>query len=401
MNTPRSFSVMRTTLCLVAVAILSGCVSPMALNRAVISYDEAVTDAGSQQLLINIVRAARNQPIHFTGVSNIAATFNFHLNAGANPAPGGLAGAVMMPIFGGSISENPTISIVPIEGEEFTKRLLTPFPQSKLTLLLRQRYDIDLLLRMMAQEVRLQQPSQWVTYRNSPSDRTGYEMYRRVVLHLSSIQDKNQLYAEPLPLVRNWTIPASSIAAEGFQALQKEFDVVYNRHDNTYTLRKQVPGPVIITNYDPSTLSVADRAQLNEMVSDWNVNDIAFDIRDGHPGGEWPMSGAFRLRSFHSILGFLGKSLGAEPGYHVEKDPRTLISPNHENPDVTIALTVSDSPISKADLTIRANGRYYAVDTTGPLARWNREAFQLLHLLFQMTITEMPRNIAPGITIAK
>jgi len=62
---------------------------------------------------------------------------------------------------------------------------------------------------------------------------------------------------------------------------------------------------------------------------------------------------------------------------------------------------VSDSPISKADLTIRANGRYYAVDTTGPLARWNREAFQLLHLLFQMTITEMPRNIAPGITIAK
>ena len=37
--------------------ILSGCLSPMALNRAVIAYDEAVTDAVSQQLLINIVRA--------------------------------------------------------------------------------------------------------------------------------------------------------------------------------------------------------------------------------------------------------------------------------------------------------------------------------------------------------
>lgn len=401
MNTPHHFSVMRALLCLVAVAILSGCVSPMALNRAVITYDEAVTDAGSQQLLINIVRASRNQPIHFTAVSSIAATFNFHLNAGASPAPGGLAGAVMMPVFGGSISENPTISIVPIEGEEFTKRLLTPFPQSKLTLLLRQRYDIDLLLRMMAQEVRLQKSSQWVTYRNSPPDRPGYEMYRRVVLHLSSIQDKSQLYAEPLPLARTWTIPASSVAAEGFQALQKEFDVAYNRRDNTYTLRKQVSGPVIITNYDPSTLSSEERTQLNDRAAEWSASDLAFDIRAGYPGGEWPMSGAFRLRSFHSILSFLGKTLGDEPGYHVEKDPRTLISSNHENPEVTIGLTVSDSPIPKADLTIRANGRYYAVDTTGPLARWNREAFQLLHLLFQMTITEMPRNIAPGITIAK
>ena len=32
-----------------------------------------------------------------------------------------------MPIFGGAVAENPTISIVPIEGEEFTKRLLTRF----------------------------------------------------------------------------------------------------------------------------------------------------------------------------------------------------------------------------------------------------------------------------------
>src|ERR1700712_2294618 len=120
----------RLLLGLLAMFILSGCVSPLALNRAVVAYDEAVTDAGSQQLLINIVRAHQRQPLHFTGVSNIAATFNFQVNAGATPSPGGLAGAVLMPVFGGSASENPTISIVPIEGEEFTKRLLMPFPQS-------------------------------------------------------------------------------------------------------------------------------------------------------------------------------------------------------------------------------------------------------------------------------
>ena len=72
-----AMSSLRLLLGPLAMFILSGCVSPLALNRAVVAYDEAVTDAGSQQLLINIVRAHHRQPLHFTGVSNIAATFNF------------------------------------------------------------------------------------------------------------------------------------------------------------------------------------------------------------------------------------------------------------------------------------------------------------------------------------
>lgn len=381
---------------------LSGCLSPMALNRAVLAYDDAVTDAVSQQLLINIVRAHHRQPIHFTGVSNIAATFNFQASAGATPSPGGLAGAVISPVFGGSVAESPTISIVPIEGEEFTKRLLAPFSQNKLTLLLRQRFDVDLLLRMMAQEVRLlntKQPNG--AYRNSPANKAGYEMFRRVVLHLSAIQDFNQLYAEPLALINTWTIPASTITADGFQALQKEFTVRYNPQNNTYTLRKQVAGPILITNYDPNTLSAEERENLRQRVEDGNSSDIAFDIRAGYYGGEWPISGVFRLRSFHSILGFLGKALGEEMGYHVEKDPRTPPILANENPDLTMEFAVSDTPPPDADLSIRWDGRYYAVNTKGPYARWNRDAFQLLFLLFQMTVTDIPRVGVPSITIAK
>ena len=382
--------------------ILGGCLSPMALNRAVIAYDEAVTGAVSQQLLINIVRARHRQPIHFTGVSNIAATFNFQANVGAAPSPGGLAGAVISPVFGGSVAESPTISIVPIEGEEFTKRLLTPFPQNKLTLLLRQRFDVDLLLRMMAQEVRLlnKKESNGV-YRNSPANKAGYEMFRRLVLHLSAIQDHNQLYAEPLVLINTWNIPANAITADGFQALQKEFTVRYNPQDNTYTLHKQVAGPILITNYDPNTLSEEERENLRQQVGDGNSSDIAFDIRAGRYGGEWPISGVFRLRSFHSILGFLGKALGDEMGYYVEKDPRTPPILLNENPDLTMEFIVSDTPPPDADLSIRWNGRYYAVNTTGLNARWNRDAFQLLFLLFQMTVTDIPRAGVPSITIAK
>jgi hypothetical protein len=379
---------------------LSGCVSPITLNRAVGAYDEAITSAASRQLLMNIARAHHRQPLHFSGVSNIAATYDFRFNAGGNPIVGAIGSPVLMPVFGGSVAENPTISIVPIEGEEFTKRLLTPFEQSKLALLLRQRFDIDLLLRLMAQEVRIHRSTQQVAYRNAPANSGDYEMFRRVVLHLSAIQDQNQLYAEPMILERTGTVPAKSVTAEGFQALEKEFLVRYNEEDKTYTLRKQVQTPIVITNYDPQTLTLEERARLNDEAF-WAVSDIAFDIRPGYPGGEWPIRGVFRLRSFHQILGFLGRSIEDEPEYHVEKDPRTLPLKGNENPISTMEIIVSDSMLDDADLSVRMNGRYFAVNTEGPRARWNRDSFQMLYLLFQMTVTDLPRTGVPSITIAK
>ena len=383
-------------LCSLAV---TGCLSPITLNRAVTSYDEAITDAISKQLLINIARAHQHQPIHFTGVSNIAATFDFRVSAGATPAFTGEAGRALMPIFGGSVAENPTISIVPIEGEEFTKRLLTPFQETMFILLLRQRYDIDLLLRLMTQELRIKQNGQEVTYRNTPADRTGYEMFRRVVSHLSAIQDQNQLHAEPLVYNRTWTLPADSVTAEGFQALQKEYLVTYSQKDHSYTLRKQITGQILMTNYDPATLSPDERARLIDETEEGRLNDVSFDIRPGYVGGEYPLKGDFRLRSFNTILNFLGRSLGEDPEYDVEKDPRTPAV--HDNPVHTMELLLTDRAPSEADLSIQSNGKYYAVNTTGPLARWNREAFQMLYLLFQMTVTEVPRVGIPSITIAK
>ena len=378
---------------------MTGCLSPITLNRAVTTYDQAITDAISKQLLINIARAHQHQPIHFTGVSNIAATFDFRVSAGATPALTGDSSRALMPIFGGSVAENPTISIAPIEGEEFTKRLLTPYQETKFLLLLRQRYDIDLLLRLMAQELRTTENGQEVAYRNSPAERSEYEMFRRVVTHLSAIQDQNRLHAEPLVYNRTWTIPANSVTAEGFQALQKEYLVTYSQQDNTYTLRKQILGRTLITNYDPDTLSPEERARLIDGMEEGHLNDVSFDIRPGHVGGDYPLKGDFRLRSFNTILNFLGRSLGEDPEYHVDQDPRTPAV--HENPVHTMELLLSDGAPSGPDLSIQFHGKYYAVNTTGPLARWNREAFQLLYLLFQMTVSEVPRVGIPSITIAK
>lgn len=46
------------------IFILTGCLSPITLNRAMIAYDEAVTKAESEQLLINIARAQQASSTH-------------------------------------------------------------------------------------------------------------------------------------------------------------------------------------------------------------------------------------------------------------------------------------------------------------------------------------------------
>lgn len=373
----------------------------MTLQHAVSTYDEATTSAISRQLLTNIARAHHHQPIHFTAVSNIAATFDFRFNAGATPALGGLSGNAILPIFGGSVAENPTISIVPIEGEEFTRRLLTPFQQSKFMLLLRQRFDIDLLLRLMAQEVRIHQAQSHTAYRNDPADTAGYEMFRKIVLHLSAIQDQNQLQAEPLTLEHDWTLPVSSVSAEGFHALEKKFSVQHDPAKKLFLLHQKKQGPILITNYDPDTLTEEEREQLSEQAMEWDPNDVAFDIRTDGVGGKWPMKGIFRLRSFHAIISALGRSLGDVPERYVAKDSRTPPILNDENPDATMEILITSTPPPNADMTIHSYGKYYAVNNQQPHARWNRDAFQMLYLLFQMTVTDLPHASMPGITIAK
>ncbi len=377
---------------------LQGCFSPIVLDRAVIEYDQVTTDILSKQLLLNIARSHQHQPLHFTGISNIAATFNFQFNAGATPAFTGESGSVLTPVFGGTVSENPTISIVPIEGEEFTRRLLTPFQENKLTMLLRQGVDLDLLLRLLAGELRVYGGKQGGVYLNKPSDADGYRLFRQAVLHLSSIQDRHKLFVEPLMFDQNWTLPAESLTAEQMADLQKEFKVEYQAERKQVTLSKRVTGRILLTNYDPATLSNEERIRLHEEAGQGADNDVSVDIRPEYPGGEWPIHGVFRLRSFHNVLNFIGQSISDDPEFAVTKHPQTpYVS---ENPVNAMGLLVSANEPKSADLSVKFGEHYYALlPETG--YQWNREGFRLLYQIFQMTMTDLAKQGAPTITIAK
>ena len=84
------------------------------------------------------------------------------------------------------------------------------------------------------------------------------------MLHLSTIQDRNSLYVEPLIFEESWTQPAASVTPEALQALEKEFSVTYEPNERSYRITKRTIGRIIITNYDPAVLTNEERTALEQ-----------------------------------------------------------------------------------------------------------------------------------------
>jgi len=376
-----------------AASGISGCIGHVALDRAVIDYDTTTAQSISKQLLLNIARARYNQPMHFTAISSIAATYRFSTSAGTGAAQAGSNGHVLVPLLNAAAEENPTISIAPMQGEEFTQRLLTPFQEQKLTLLLRQGYDVDSLLRLLGAEVRLD--GDMLVHHNRPSDHEGYIVYRKVMSHLSTIQDRHALYVDPLHFDHTWTVPAASVTPETFAATYKDFSVTCGKEQ--CVVSKRVNGRVMITNYDPSVLSNDERIRLHAEAEEAPPNDILVDIRAGYVGGEYPMHGRLRLRSFHEVLNFIGRGMAEEPEFDVPPDPRT--PEMTENPAHTLEISESDGAPTGDELSVELHGHHYRVRVDDGY-QWNRKAFSLLYQLFQMSVSTV-EAAGPAITISK
>jgi hypothetical protein len=113
----------------VAIAVAaSGCFGPPVLERQVLGYDEVTKTLDEELLLLNIARVANEEIAHFTSTSSIAATFDWTTTLGVGGQIEETTGTNFFNFnIGGSSSENPTFSISPVSGEDFTKRIATPF----------------------------------------------------------------------------------------------------------------------------------------------------------------------------------------------------------------------------------------------------------------------------------
>ena len=367
-------SIFRTT-CLTSVlclTLLSGCVSPIALHRAVLEYDWTVNRIETELLLLNIARMRYHEPIHFTVVSSIAATFDFRVNTGITGVFSENPGVDSLSLtMGSSAAENPTVSIIPIQGEEFTKRLLTPMSEITIQFLADQGIDPAILFRLMARGMILEdEKGNRKFLLNQPHRKDEYREFRQRVMHMSWLQFNRHLFIGPLKI------------KDGSE---------------------QKVGRMAITNYDPDTLSTRERQELNEKAKRFSLNHILVDIRKGHPGGDFPMFGEIKLRSFKAILGFIGRGIAQDQEFHVAPDQRTKFV--SVNPVKTLTIQESTTQPEDAIIAAKKRGQWYYIEQeskAGELEdRWNHEAFDVLYQLYHLTVTDIAQTPTVPITISK
>lgn len=380
------------------VVVLGGCVGPPALERAVLGYDEVNADLEQKLLLLNIARWHAMNPVHFSVTSSIAATFDWTTTVGVggdvqeNPGFDSLSFN-----WGASASENPTFSITPVSGKEFTERLLTPYSDDIFEFIVFQGGHINRAMRLMGAGFFFQKPDGTFLreINNDPLRPKEYKEFRQLALHLQSLWDADQLFVRSLvfeeTLVEDFKGAPS--AADINQGLANNLRW-RQKPDGSYKVTRLTTGRSLITNYDPQSLTDEERWALNEKIKRNLSFFVYVDVRPEFPGGRMPIQGVIKLRSMVQMLDFIAEGIERASEFDVDKDPRTARI--GENPRTTLQVNVSGSEPSADVASIKYRGEYYSIGNSS----WDRRTFRLLLDLFQLSVAEV-KDVGLPITIAK
>lgn len=380
-----------------AVAV-SGCAGPPVLEHQVLGYDEVTKSLDNKLLLLNIARVANIETVHFTSTSSIAATFDW-------TATVGIGGQFERPHgpstfnfnIGGSASENPTFSISPLSGEEFTRRIATPFQDKIFESLVSQGGRINQVMRLMAGGIEVQKPDgRFLRFiENDPRRPNEYEEFRRIAARLQWLNDNRQLFVRALvfeeTLIADYkNIPGAGDINNGFN-MGLRWRQKSNGH---YELTRVKGGRVVVTNFDPMALTDQQRFELDQRIEKNPSGFVYLDIEPGRPGGNLPLTGAIKLRSMFQILTFIARGIHDAPEFAVSLNPGA--EPPEAGPAATLKVNTTDRPSDSALPTVYYEGRYYSLNDTA----WDRSTFLLLGLLFQMAVGHI-ESVGIPITIAK
>ncbi|HKC44279.1 MAG TPA: hypothetical protein VKC64_10655, partial [Burkholderiales bacterium] len=174
-----------------------GCTSlPRDLEKVRLGYNDVVKISSEQQLLLNIVRLRYADSPSSLAVSAIAAQYElakslaivpfFAVGGDANPRSfvGILPGAQI-----GS-ADRSTVTLTPLDDQEFTRRLFTPLPVEGILYLAKTTWQIQMVFRLYLENLN------WVSNAQSasgptPSQPPVFADFLRGMFALQLLQDRS------------------------------------------------------------------------------------------------------------------------------------------------------------------------------------------------------------------
>lgn len=144
------------TLVLVVGLSFTGCagIGPRTVSRDRSDYTAAISDSWKHQMLFNMVKIRYGDAPVFLDVSSVISQYQIagQINLGTtiNNSPWSTSqslGAM------GQYVDRPTITYTPILGDKFARSLMSPVPPAAILSLLQAGYPVDLVFRMLVQEI--------------------------------------------------------------------------------------------------------------------------------------------------------------------------------------------------------------------------------------------------------
>lgn len=152
----RSAAVRLTPLACCACALSLGACSlsgPSSIRNSRSSYNAAIATTTAEQLLLNLVRLRYRDVPLFLEVSSVTTSFEVE-------AQGQASGAWSAPDFDGfglsgrlTLSERPTVTYLPLQGEKFVQKLMKPLETEILALMYHSGWSLDRILKVCVQRL--------------------------------------------------------------------------------------------------------------------------------------------------------------------------------------------------------------------------------------------------------
>ncbi len=139
------------------VITLSSCtttIGPRTIPRARADYNEAIVRSLDEQLLLNLVRLRYRDNPMFLEIGSVTAAYLW--SGGTNASSGVDSDGKTIGASAGvdlRISEAPTITYVPLQGEEFVRRLLSPVSPAALVALSQSGWSVERLFLCCVQQI--------------------------------------------------------------------------------------------------------------------------------------------------------------------------------------------------------------------------------------------------------
>jgi hypothetical protein len=196
MNTRYFFSKIPLLLCLMAILSLSlmGCANlgPKALKSVRSNYNLAVQRTNDEELLLNLVRLKYRDTPFFMEVSSVASQFTLETNANASATlQEGVNGLFGLGL-GVGMTEKPTITYSPLQGDQFIQRVLSPLPLQTIALLFHSGWSIEKIFRLSFQRMNNLKNAPGASG-PTPSIAPNYREFLSAVKHLRALQVRDSI----------------------------------------------------------------------------------------------------------------------------------------------------------------------------------------------------------------